>query len=157
MRQSIMRQVREHPLGFLYTVLVVVTYAVGGWVLSTRKGPADADPHRTGVGAAFLILATTFMAASLWVYAFYPPQNGRGAEDGAPSPGGMRVVRLPVGVWRVASGVWVVMLVLALAQLGASPTDNLGLWVVTVVVEVLDLIAIIFVTVALQRAKTRRG
>ncbi len=158
MRQSFMQQVREHPLGVLYALLAVCAEVVGMWLLYTRKGSADVDPHRTAVGGAFLILAMTFMAASLWAVVFSAPHNGGGAEGGAPSVGRGRVVRLPAGVRRVAAGVWVVMLVLALTQLGATLTDNLGLRFVTgVVVGVLDLIALISVIVAQVRAKIRQG
>ncbi len=158
MRRSIVRQVREHPLGVLYALLAVCADVAGVWLLYTRKGLADVDPQRTAIGGAFLILALTFMTASLWSVLFYAPHNGRGAEGGAPSPGGVRAVRLPVGVRRAASGVWVVMLALALAHLGAALTDNPGVRLATgVVVGGLDLIAFVYVIVAQVRAKKRQG
>lgn len=156
MRRSIMRQVREHPLGFLYALLAVCADVVGLWLLYTRKGSADVDPQQTAVAAAVLIIAFTFLVAALWIFLFYAPHNGRGAEGEVSFLGEARAVQLPVGVRRVAPSVWAVMLVLALAHLGAALSDNQGVRLATgLVVEGLDLIALFYVVVAHVRAAGR--
>lgn len=152
MRRRGVAQVRGYLFGFLYALLAVCTEVVALWFLYARKESADVDPHRTAIGEAVSVLAFSFLAASLWTFSFHAPHDGRGAEGEAPSPGGIRVVRLPAGVRRVASGVWVVMLALALAHLGAALTDNAEVWLATgMVVQGLDLIALICVIAAQVR------
>ena len=146
--RSLVRRVRENRLGFLYALLAMSAEVVALWLLSTSGwsfwSSSDIDLNRMAVGQAVGMLGLTFLPAMLWSMPFRTPLNGTGGEDTVSSPDRSRVTRPSARVQRIAVSVWVVILVVALAQVAAALAGTRGValpW--GVVVGWLNLIAII--------------
>jgi hypothetical protein len=118
--RSLVRRVREHPLAFLYLLLALSAEAVALWLYSIDWGSSGIDVNRPAVAQAITMLGATFTPAMFWSLSF----KGAGAEDTASSPDRRRVTRPSARVRRIALGVWVVMLVLAVVALVAALAGN---------------------------------
>lgn len=96
--------------------------AVALWLYSLDWGSSGIDVNRPEVAQAITILGATFTLAMLWSLTI----NSAGAEDTASSPDRSRATRPSARVRRIALGVWVVMLVLAVVTLVAALAGNRG-------------------------------
>jgi hypothetical protein len=119
--RSLTGRVRENPLGFLYFVLALSAEIVALWLYPTWNS-SGTDVNRPVVAQAITILGVTFWLAMVWSLLF----NGTRAEHGAPSLEGSRVLRPSARVQRIAFSVWVMIFILALAQLVTALSGNRG-------------------------------
>lgn len=158
MRQRIMGRVRENPLSFLYFVLAFGAELVALWLYATDLGSSGIDVNRPVVAQAVGILGSTFLLAMLWTNLFDSPLKGTGGEDTASSSDGNHMTRPSARVRTIAVSVWIVVLVLALAQVVAALAGNRGVALpLGYAVGWLNLIAIIGGLVMRASAAGRRS
>lgn len=115
MWRRIMARVREHPLAFLSSLVSMCLEIVAVWLLSAIWGHTGIDAHRSALGQALGMLGFAFLLPVMWTAPFRLSRNETAQENTASK-----------GVWRAASIVWGIVLVLALAQVVAVLSDSLG-------------------------------
>lgn len=113
--RTLVRRAREHPLALLSGLVGMSLEIAALWLLSGIWGHAGIDRHSLALEQALGSLGSVFMLLMFWTMPIRFSRNEPARENTASR-----------GVRRAAAIVWGIVLVLALSQLVAALSSNLG-------------------------------
>lgn len=122
--RSLVGRVRGNPAGCLSGLAMVSLQVVAMGLSLTNLISSSVDATRTALAQAFGMLGMPFLLVLVWTTSLSEERNDAGAEDIVATSGRNQWMRLSTRARRVAFCVWVVILVLALAQLVAALSGN---------------------------------
>jgi hypothetical protein len=147
--RSLLRRVRENPLCFSCSLLVLILEGISLWLLFTSWGSSGIDRYKSEVARAVGMLGGTFLVPMIWTMPFRSRLGGFNAENTTASLDRSRVMRPSTRVQRVGFGVWALIFTLALILVVAalSGIKEIAIVSLALIVAVLNLVALIGVVV----------